>query len=459
MARWAGFALLLALPGCSQDVKDLDLRFSGKAPYGAIFTDTRAVVATCHSCSQPVPADAPRCPNLKEGKACGQKVRLPAVILCGFCRGSKKCEPCEAFETGGRCRYCGGAGRLGNSKSCFNCGGSGACVACGGSAGCDACGGAGTLTLPWSRRASAAPVFKGAAPARGNVTQDKYIAWRGESVSWSGPTGNPSDPWTVFVIRDGRRDEAGRASGNDARFKPGETGSYMAVLGKEVLYFECIEMTVRGQAASAVGPGTPLTGAVEFNPRIRDVVVRWELVKPGGAAVSLDGAVVSAPSEGAGRYELWPVATVPSLPPRRGLQPAVFHVSDLRILLPSGGPFPAGLPVAFEAASNPPLPPEAAYEWTAFTAEWNGSIKTSTPQVKFTFPKAARYKLQVRSGGCASAPVEIAAYRVYLLDGEGRRVTEVKLPVLEGAFDAQGRLPEEAILGAAERVRVAVDDP
>jgi hypothetical protein len=60
----------------------------------------------------------------------------------------------------------------------------------------------------------------------------------------------------------------------------------------------------------------------------------------------------------------------------------------------------------------------------------------------------------------AAAPSALTAARVTLIDAQDRPVRDVRLAKLsDSAFDAQGRLREEAVARSPERLRVVVEDP
>ena len=59
----------------------------------------------------------------------------------------------------------------------------------------------------------------------------------------------------------------------------------------------------------------------------------------------------------------------------------------------------------------------------------------------------------------AAPPAPMAA-RVTLIDAEDRPIREARLAALaDSAFDAQGKLREEAVASSPDRVRVLVEDP
>ena len=183
MHRLSFSAVLLAAVACSPKGREVEVRFQGRPPAGVFAADSRTVVQVCPACAKPVAPEASSCPNpAKDGKVCGQTLGRPAKVPCGFCRGTKGCAPCAAFETAGNCRYCAGVGKR-RGEACFACAGSGVCSACGGDALCDICGGKGEIAFPFAPRGPVQPPkAPSVRPAAGLADHDQPLFWLGESV-------------------------------------------------------------------------------------------------------------------------------------------------------------------------------------------------------------------------------------------------------------------------------------
>jgi hypothetical protein len=150
-------------------------------------------------------------------------------------------------------------------------------------------------------------------------------------------------------------------------------------------------------------------------------------------------------------------AAVPPPPPAGA--PSI-RLEKLTILPPAESPLRADAPSTFRLGSIPPLPPDAAVGWT-FTSPRERLSRTGRgPSIDVSLPSGGVYTVQAQVGSTGSNTVEVRVYRVLLLDAEDRPLREgpIALPV-QDAFDARGRLREEAVAAAPDRVRVLVEDP
>ncbi len=452
--RWlAAAAVLAALSGCSRRTVAPRISFEGAPPYGAMHADTRAMTVRCPECATPLPEGASACPGKKADKPCTAPLAPVATVPCGFCGTSRRCDPCAAFATGGRCRICHGSGRL-DSAACFNCEGSGLCVACGGSASCDACRGTGTLSLPWKRPPAPARASRAPAASAGQVTRpDRYVAWLGETVSWEGAP----ESWTASRGQKGELMKGVQRLGR--RFNPSAPGSYRVSGPGGTFHVEVIDLIPRSSAEKNVGPGTPVTATLETRPVLKELQVRWERVQGGGPVAALAGRTVTVTADVPGRQELWPVVEIPGQPARRGPQALAWDVSDLRIESPGNAPVRAGVPVPFKAVSVPPLSPDTAYEWTVSGPGGASRAGGAGPRARIPFPRAGRYEVRVRAGDTLSAPVSVAAYAVEALDAGDRSLLEAELALFDGVSAGADSLREEWVPAAPEHVRIVVEDP
>jgi hypothetical protein len=454
--RNRGWTLVgLALLGCGAEGADVTVRFQGRAPLGAFLKDARSVEELCPDCRQPVGRADPSCGNLKDGRPCGRRLRHPQDAPCGSCNGSKACAACSAFGTAGTCRHCGGTARRGELP-CFACS-TGHCSLCRGRQVCDACGGNGRRLLaepgndPRPRPTGPPAPFPVLVP-------DRPLVFLGEAVSWSRPATGNGTPWTVFLAEAGARREIETLAGDSVRWTPREAGSYVAVSGGDRVFFDVVALLFKSSVSGAVAPGSPLTVSLESEPPLRDPRVSWEIAAPDGPRRA-EGTSVTLTPAAWGRYRLTPVVELAGLPPRRAPEPFVLSASELKALPPGPGPFPASLPVAFSAASNPVLPEKSVYEWTVTGPAVTRTLTTKTPSADLRFEGAGRHSVQVRSGASVSAAIEVPVYSVAFEGADGKSVAEVRPALLAGAFDAEGRLRDGAVESAAERFRIVVDDP
>lgn len=448
------FGLLLL--GCRAEGADVALRFQGRPPLGAFHKDARFVEELCPDCRRAVGREDASCRNLKDGHPCGRRLRHPQDVPCGFCGGSKACASCSAFGTAGTCRFCGGSARIGG-RPCFACK-TGHCSLCRGHRACDACRGTGRMPLAEPGRE---PAFAPAgAPAPLEVLPpESSLVFLGEAVSWSHPPSDPSSSWTVSIAEGGVLRAVDTLRGEAIRYVPREAGSYLAASGAARVCFEVVELLYKTPVPGAVTPGTPLSLTLEFEPPLRDPQVSWEIVPPDGPPRRAEGASVSMTATAWGRYRLAPTVGLPGLPPRRGPEPFVFSVAELKVIPSGPGPYPAGLPVAFRAGSTPALPGNPVYEWTVAGPSVTRTLTTRTAAADLRFEGAGRHVVQVRSGASTSAALEVPVYSVAFEGPDGKSVSEVRPALLGAAFDAEGRLREGAIEASGERFRIVVDDP
>lgn len=447
----AAAALLAA--GCGHAGKDAELRFAGRPAPGAFAVDTREIFETCPACRQPVDRKDATCPRTRDGHPCGEPLRHPDRAACGFCRGTKICAVCEAFESKGFCRFCGGSGRRGTDV-CFGCRGSGTCAACGGSAVCDACGGKAEIALPWARPKPAVPAKPAGSMTATRVELEPALVWLGEPVVL------PRLPeegarWTVSLAINGRRQDPERAL-QAARFAPRQPGSYIAVSGSRSVFFDVVDLELRTPVDPADNAPRRLAAEVSFNPALRDAVVRWEWVNPDGLVRRLEGPGLSLVPEGWGDHRAWPVVELPGVPARRGPRPAVLSSSALVIRSAPGGRVRCGAPVPFEATARPALPEGTPYEWIRTDPSGRNEVITvKDGPAGIPFPAPGKYRLQVRALGNLSPPVDLVAHRVTLAGPDGRALPEARLALLTGTA-----IPtEEWLLKSPERFRIVVEDP
>jgi hypothetical protein len=162
----------------------------------------------------------------------------------------------------------------------------------------------------------------------------------------------------------------------------------------------------------------------------------------------------------AGRYERRARVEIPGLPVRELVELLGFRVDELRVVPVAKGPVRSGMAVSFRAEAVPPLPADALCEWTITAAGKEVSRTTGGPLLNHSFPAAGKFSLLVRAGRTDSAPIDVAVYRVSVVDGLGRELQECRLG-LPGpeAFDSRGRLRDEALHAAPERIRILVEDP
>ncbi len=455
MRRLSVSAVLLAAVACSPKGREVEVRFQGRPPAGVFAADSRAVVQVCPACTRPVAPDASSCPNpAKDGKTCGQTLGRPAKVPCGFCRDTKGCAPCAAFETAGNCRFCSGVGKR-RGEACFACAGSGTCSACGGDALCDICGGKGEIAFPFVPRGPVRPPkTPSARPAKGLVDHDHPLFWLGESVLLP-RLGEARTAWTVTLVSDGPSVEPEKVS-PDARFTPRQAGSYVASLGGRALFFDVVELELRVPSAVGSGSSRRFDATLLSSPELRSPRIRWRWDNPDGLSKWVDGPALSVLAEGWGEHKAWPAITVPGLPERTGPRPAVLMMSALSVRAPPGGLLRSGAPVAIEAVSNPPLPSGIPYEWTRTGASGKSEVVVSRDaRAALLFPAAGKYRLQVSAGGNVSAPVDVVAYRVALAGRDGHALPEAMLAMLTGR-----ELPSpEWLAKCAERFRIVVEDP
>lgn len=455
MDRLIAVALLLALGACSPPAQPAKIVFSGRAPYGALYLETRKVDALCPACSGSVGPGERQCTRTMDGNACGQPLSFPDRVPCGFCGGTKKCDPCSAFETSGRCRYCTGSGRLAGQAPCFNCDRSGACSACAGTGTCDACRGTGEIALPWSRGAPFVPPTPAPAQPR-KVQQSLHVAWLGETITWSLTQGEAPSGWVVSIAGKGRRSEVARIPDSKARFTPDKVGSYQAAAGTDLVHFDVIDLGLRetGTHAALISP----------LPVLKDVNTRWELVLPDGRVRHFQGPSVTVEALGPRRHELWPVLEIRGLPGRRGPKSVVFDggtpiSGDFRIVLAGTGPFPAGQQVEARAAGTTALPPDAKLTWTLTHPAGTSTMEAFGPTAKIPLPRAGTFKLQAASGKVVSNTIEVQVFAAFLADPAERPLLEARISLLDGSIDIGDRVPEQAIRQAPDRIQVMVEDP
>ncbi len=444
-------AALLVLGGCSRaKIRETEVRCLGRPPYGALYFDSRAVTEFCPDCSQPVGRADKECGNLRDGVKCGTLLHHPDRIPCGFCRASRQCDPCSAFRTAGKCRYCAGGGRLDPYTTCFNCNGSGVCAACRGPAACDACGGSGELALPWSPRSGTELQPKATLEATlRRVRSEPYIVWRGNTFALPEAT----RPWVIYRAERGLTAEMGRMSGGGS-YRANEMGSYVAVSGETAVPFEVVQLETRSPLPGTVGLGSSLQGSLETSPRLKNVRVHWE-----GASTALEGIEFTLASPPKGRYEIWPVVKVGELPPQRASQPMVFDVIELRIVPPVTGPLVAGTPIEFRVEATPPLERPAAYEWTVASPDGSWSLTTAGPSANLRLARAGRHRIDVRNGSVNSSPLEVVTYAVSLIGEDGNPAREIGLALFENAFDARGIITSDWVEHAPEALRIRLEDP
>jgi hypothetical protein len=280
---------------------------------------------------------------------------------------------------------------------------------------------------------------------------ERRLLLAGETAAWTREPARPASPWSVLAYEDGALKEVERLPGDPARFLARSAGSFVAKSGQARVFFEVVDLRPRLSSPE----GGAVRATLDALPPLDAPSVRWERVGSDGAVVSLEGPVASFSLPPAGRYELWPVVEIPGLPPLRGPEPLVLGVSDLSIVPPSSGLLPAGVPLPFEAASEPPLGPKARYEWTIR----GGQTRTLTergPVARLTLPGAGTWTVEVRSGVARSASLAVRAFHVRIEPADG--ASEVRTAADPG-FDPDGRLPAAALERAPERARVVVEDP
>lgn len=418
--------LLLAAAGCGPPPREARVEFKGRASFGVPFADTRRVVEVCPVCGIPIPPEAGRCGGLRSGAdRCGVSLKHAVSAPCGFCSESGACSVCALYETYGRCRHCLGTGKL-SGEACFNCAGDGRCSACGGSAACDACGGSKRIALPWVPRVPAPRGSPPPAPAPAAAPRPALLA-PGETVSWTG-----ASEWTLFFWEEGRWQEVDRVSGDPVRVTPMRAGFYRALAPGRSAVFDVLDVSLPPGAVP--GPGTP---PVRIQPEPRAFTARWT------GDPSRDPAVV---------------VEIPGLPPRSIAVPVVSRVKSLKVF-PALSPVRTGTPAAFRAEAEPPLGPNDSCEWRITEGARTTTTLTRGPAFEHVFSAAGVWRVEAAVGPTVSSPLSLPVYRVAVVDDLGRPVREVKLPRLPPEAFREGRLREEALLSAPERLRILVEDP
>jgi hypothetical protein len=443
----------LALVGCAQQGREVELQFAGRPSPGSFASDTREVTEICPACHRPVPRDGDRCTHPRDGHPCGERLRHPDRAPCGFCRGTKACAVCAAFDASGLCRFCGGTGKRGSSP-CFSCRGSGACQACGGLAQCDACAGAGSVALPWSRpapRAGTRPAGKSFMATL--VEAEDPLVWLEESIVLP-PLAEEGAAWTVSVASNGQRMSTERVV-QRGRFAPHLPGSYMAVSGNRAVFFDVVAAEVRMNVVEEGGRPGRLAATVEFSPPLQ-ARVAWERIDSNGRALPLETPQLVLPPGGYGEYRLRPIVDLPGLPPLRPRKEAVYLYASLSIRPVPEGRVRSGPPVPMVAVSEPPLKEGTEYQWTRTGAGGVSEVIVSRkPTAEIPFPSAGRYRLQVRAEGGVSPPLDLVAVRITLVGPDGRTLPEARLAMLE-----KNAVPsDEWLARCPERFRVVVEDP
>lgn len=431
MARLGrGIVLVILVLGsaCRPSARQARFAFLGHAAFGTPYADSRRLSESCPACGTAASEQPGSCEGKgPEGKPCGVRIGRPASVPCGFCERTGACAVCALFGSGGRCRHCLGRGTLGAGTTCFNCDGKGVCAACGGTAACDACGGTSSLKLPWSpstAKLPAAPPGAAAAPPRA----DPPVCVPGTPVQWSG-----APEWTVFELDSGRRREVDRVLGDPARYVPRVAGFYLAVAPGAGVVFDVLD--ARLPVGASPGSGAPPVSVV---PALRSAPARWE------GDPTKDPAVV---------------VELPGLGPRTLAVPVLAKVSELRVQ-PALLPVRAGAPARFEVEAVPPLGPNVACEWTVREGDAPPQVVSARgPVFEHLFERAGRWRVEVRVGAVSSKPVEVPVYRVAVVDALDRPLQEVRMPALRREAFSEGRLREEAVLAAPERVRILVEDP
>ncbi len=418
--------LLLAAAGCGPPPREARVEFKGRASFGVPFADTRRVLEVCPVCGDPLPPGAGRCAGRRSGaEPCGISLKHAASAPCGFCSETGDCAVCALYEAAGRCRHCLGTGKL-SGEACFNCGASGRCSACAGSSACDACEGSRRIALPWVPRA---PAAKGmSAPAAAPLASPRpALAAPGETVSWSG-----APEWTLFLLEEGRRQEVDRVSGEPARVTPRRPGFYRALAPGGSAVFDVLELTL--PPGVQPGPGAP---PVRIEPEPRSFSARWS------------GDPLKDPAV---------VVEIPGLPPRSVAVPVVVRVNSLKVVS-AMTPVRSGTPAALRAEADPPLGPNAACEWRITEGARTTTVVSRGPVFEHVFSAAGLCRVEAAVGPTVSAPLTLPVYRVAVVDDLGRPVQEVRLLSLRPEAFQEGRLREEALLSAPERLRILVEDP
>lgn len=151
-----GYAPLVAILGlmaaCGRSPNAV-VKFTGMTPQSSLVKDTRQVKAFCPQCRKQIDASETQCPDVEN---CGAEISLKEEYACPFCEGTGTCATCAIYQQtdGGKCMNCNGVGYLtyqGKTRPCPNCGtkdkeGDGKCPICKGSTKCDYCGGEGKIS-------------------------------------------------------------------------------------------------------------------------------------------------------------------------------------------------------------------------------------------------------------------------------------------------------------------------